>query len=333
MTHSPCAGSRSPRRCPEGQITHFVDPIILDHSDGPLTRVPEVLDCWFESGSMPYAQRHYPFSNKGWLENNFPADFVAEGLDQTRGWFYTLVVLGAALFDKPAFKNVIVNGLILAEDGSKMSKRKKNYPDPMDIMGTYGADAMRLYMLASPVVRAEAFRFSEKRTDHSPDGVRETMSTVLLPIWNAYNFFVTYAIVDEWAPNTDEPATPSMLDRWVLSSLNSMVADVREAMDNYDLQRAAGRFTGFANDLTNWYVRLSRRRFWKSDDDGDKHAAYQTLHQVLVTFCQTAAPFTPFMTESMYRNLRTPDMPESVHLCDFRFSRLSSSFVSLLCII
>ncbi|OGV67502.1 MAG: isoleucine--tRNA ligase [Lentisphaerae bacterium RIFOXYB12_FULL_65_16] len=295
---------------------HYVDDLQVPSSRGlgTLRRVPQVLDCWFESGSMPYAQHHYPFENKAHVEAHFPADFIAEGLDQTRGWFYTLVVLGAALFDKPPFRNVVVNGLVLAEDGRKMSKRLKNYPDPMEIMNHYGADALRLCLLSSPVVRAEDLRFSEK-------AVREVMRTVILPLWNAYSFFVTYARVDNWRPAgpvAQPPAEPAhLLDRWVLSRLEDTTRQVRVDMDNYDLQRAALRFTGFIEDLTNWYIRRSRRRFWKSQNDTDKAQAYETLHYVLVTFSELAAPFIPFVTESMYRNLRTPQMPESVHLCDY----------------
>jgi isoleucyl-tRNA synthetase len=295
---------------------HFVDELAIPSARGgeePLHRVPEVLDCWFESGSMPYAQHHYPFANKEFVENHFPADFIAEGLDQTRGWFYTLVVLGAALFDKPAFKNVIVNGLVLAEDGRKMSKRLKNYPDPMVVMNSEGADALRLCLLGSPVVRAEDLRFSEK-------GVREALRTILLPLWNSYSFLVTYARVDGWtpAPGGAPPAAPAnVLDRWVLSRLDETVEEMRAAMDGYDLQHAATRFTGFLDDLTNWYIRRSRRRFWKSQNDADKTDAYATLHHVLIRFCQMAAPFIPFITETIYRSLRTPDMPESVHLCDY----------------
>ncbi len=317
---------------------HFVDPIELPGTDGvTLRRVPQVLDCWFESGSMPYAQKHYPFENEGWVEDHLPADFIAEGLDQTRGWFYTLVVLGAALFDRPPFRNVIVNGLILAEDGAKMSKRLRNYPDPMEIMNKYGADAMRLYLLSSQVVRGENLRFSEKRhmvTDQAtgkeiqtPDGVQETMRAVLLPLWNSYSFFITYANVDGWDPRSAldvaNSAPKADLDRWILARLNSMVTQVTDRLDAYDLQGAGLSFSGFVGDLTNWYIRRSRRRFWKSQDDSDKHEAYSTLYHVLVTFCQAAAPLTPFMTETIYRNLRRPFMTagesdaESVHLCDF----------------
>jgi len=295
---------------------HHVDNLTIPGSSSnvKLTRVPEVLDCWFESGSMPYAQNHYPFENKEWFESNYPADFIAEGLDQTRGWFYTLVVLGAALFDKPAFKNVIVNGMILAEDGQKMSKRKKNYPDPMHIINQYGADALRLFMLGSPVVRADDLRFSE-------DGVKETLRNVILPIWNSYSFFTTYANVDKWDPPKGDVCAPkdlsNPLDKWILSSLCEMVNEIRKDMDGYRLQKAANRFEAFVEDLTNWYIRRSRRRFWKSQNDTDKDEAYQTLHFALLIFAKTACPFIPFITDEIYRNLRTKEMPESVHLCDY----------------
>ena len=294
---------------------HFVDEIEIPSPTGkePLKRIPEVLDCWFESGAMPYAQQHYPFENKEHFDANFPADFIAEGLDQTRGWFYTLVVLGAALFDKPSFSNVIVNGLILADDGQKMSKRKKNYPDPKIIFDSYGADALRLFLLGSPVVRGEDLKFSES-------SIKEVLRGVIIPMWNAYSFFVTYANLDQWEPS-DNPTPPehpdNPLDRWILSSLSEMIDEVRENMDNYLLQNAANRFEKFVEDLTNWYIRRSRRRFWKSQNDTDKDNAYKTLYYVLVNFCKTAAPFIPFLTEEIYRNLRTESMPESVHLCNY----------------
>ena len=294
---------------------HYVDNVTIPSPTGkePLRRITEVLDCWFESGSMPYAQQHYPFENREHFENNFPADFIAEGLDQTRGWFYTLVVLGAALFDKPAFSNVIVNGLILAEDGHKMSKRKKNYPDPQIVFETYGADALRLFLLGSPVVRGEDLKFSE-------NAIKEVLRGVMIPVWNAYSFFVTYANLDGWTPEgqtvpPDNPSNP--LDRWILSSLAEMVGEIRTHMDGYILQKAANRFEKFIEDLTNWYIRRSRRRFWKSSNDTDKMDAYATLYHVLIEFCRTAAPFIPFITEEIFRNLRTETMPESVHLCDY----------------
>ena len=293
---------------------HYIDKIEI-HKDGKTyKRTPEVLDCWFESGSMPYAQHHYPFENKAKVENAFPADFIAEGLDQTRGWFYSLLVLATCLFDKPAFKNVVVNGLVLAEDGRKMSKRLKNYPDPSDIINKYGADALRLFMLGSPVVRAEDLRFSET-------GVKEILRTVIIPLWNATSFFATYAKVDKWTPEGNIAAPPkkitNILDKWILSKLMETIADVRKSMDAFDLQGGANRFTSLIENLTNWYIRRSRRRFWKSDNDDDKNEAYQTLHYVIVTICQLAAPFIPFVTEKIYREFRTDAMPESVHLCDY----------------
>ncbi|MFA6567320.1 MAG: isoleucine--tRNA ligase [Victivallales bacterium] len=294
---------------------HLADKISIPSSRGgkPLERIPEVLDCWFESGAMPYAQQHYPFEKKAHFEANFPADFIAEGLDQTRGWFYTLVVLGAALFGKNPFKNVVVNGLVLAEDGQKMSKRKKNYPDPTDIIENYGADSLRLFLLGSPVVRGEDLRFSEA-------GIKDVLRGVMIPLWNSYSFFVTYANLDKWeAPKTaSAPENPQHpLDRWILSSLSEMVEEIGDSMDHYRLQQAANRFEKFIDDLTNWYIRRSRRRFWKSQNDGDKDDAYRTLHYVLLTFCKTAAPFIPFITDEIYRNLKSPDMPGSVHLCDY----------------
>ncbi len=292
---------------------HFVDAIEIPSREGRgmLKRIPEVLDCWFESGAMPYAQAHYPFENRQRFETHFPADFIAEGLDQTRGWFYTLMVLSTALFDRPAFRNVIVNGMVLAEDGRKMSKRLKNYPDPVHMLNTYGADALRLYLVNSPVVRAEDLRFSET-------GVQDLMRHLLIPLWNAYGFFVTYANVDGWTPArlTGKPST-NLLDRWIRSSLETLSMSVVEAMDRYDLQQSIRPFVRFIEDLTNWYIRRSRRRFWKSQDDDDKAMAYETLYVVLQQLSLIAAPFVPFIAEAIHRNLRTADRPESVHLCDF----------------
>ncbi len=297
---------------------HFVDKIEIPSREGRgmLKRIPEVLDCWFESGAMPYAQAHYPFENRQQFESHFPADFIAEGLDQTRGWFYTLTILATALFDKPAFRNVVVNGLVLAEDGRKMSKRLKNYPDPTSMINQYGADALRLYLVNSPVVRAEDLRFSEA-------GVQELLRNLLIPLWNAYGFFVTYANVDGWSPEKGRLESgvrrqnENLLDRWILSSLETLSANVTESMDNYDLQNSVRPFVRFIEDLTNWYIRRSRRRFWKSQDDGDKAQAYETLYYVLVQLSKIAAPFIPFTSEAIYRNLRTAGMPDSVHLCDF----------------
>jgi len=288
---------------------HFVDKVVIKKDGKTYHRTPEVLDCWFESGSMPYAQQHY-MGERG-VDAFFPADFIAEGLDQTRGWFYTLMVLGTCLFDKSPYKNVIVNGLVLAEDGKKMSKRLKNYPDPAHMLDTYGADAIRLYMIHSPVVRAESLKFSES-------GVKQLMRDLLIPWWNAYSFFVTYANVDGFHDaEVVYPESANLLDRWIVSSMETLIHDVTAAMDAYDLQKSVRPFVKFVEDLTNWYIRRSRRRFWKSTDDGDKLDAYRTLRYVLVQLSKVAAPFTPFIAEEIYTNLKGKSDPESVHLCDF----------------
>ena len=295
---------------------HFVDRIVIRKDGKTYHRTPEVLDCWFESGSMPYAQQHYMGGADGKADfesfkNYFPADFIAEGLDQTRGWFYTLMVLGTCLFDQSPYKNVIVNGLVLAEDGKKMSKRLKNYPDPNLMLDTYGADAIRLYMIYSPVVKAESLKFSE-------NGVKQLMRDLLIPWWNAYSFFVTYANVDGFHDKeVVYPESVNVLDKWIVSSMETLIHDVTEAMDDYDLQKSVRPFVKFVEDLTNWYIRRSRRRFWKSQNDGDKLCAYRTLRYVLVQLSKVAAPFTPFIAEEIYMNLKGESDPESVHLCDF----------------
>ncbi|MDH5596819.1 MAG: class I tRNA ligase family protein, partial [Candidatus Peregrinibacteria bacterium] len=290
---------------------HKIDHLTLacEECDQKMHRIPEVLDCWFESGSMPYAQLHYPFENKEKFENNFPAEFIAEGLDQTRGWFYTLHVLSNSLFEKHAFKNCIVNGIVLAEDGQKMSKRLKNYPDPNHILNDYGADALRFYLMNSPVVKADDLRFSEK-------GVSDVVRNFILPIWNAYSFFVTYANIDEWKANRS-PLTANRsnkLDQWILEELNKLIVQETEYMNAYDLHKASNAIYEFVDNLTNWYIRRSRRRFWKSEDDTDKDSAYQTLYTVLTTLSQVIAPFMPFVSEEIYRNLTSE---ESVHLTDY----------------
>ncbi|GAB4234582.1 MAG: isoleucine--tRNA ligase [Chlamydiales bacterium] len=287
---------------------HYIDDLVITRNGKTFERIPEVFDCWFESGSAPYARLHYPFENQETFAKQFPADFIAEGLDQTRGWFYTLTVLGAALFDGPAFKNVIVNGIILAEDGAKMSKRLKNYPDPAEVIHAYGADAIRLYMLDSPAARADDLRFSKK-------GVELVMRQVLIPLWNAYTFLVTYARIYDWKP--DETKPQSVIDRWILSLLNKLILDVEEGLDDYDLSHAVKPFVNFVDQLTNWYIRRSRRRFWEDEDTPDRREAFATLYHVLITLSRIAAPFIPFITEMIYQNLKTDGMPESVHLTDF----------------
>jgi len=292
---------------------HFVDDVTITKDGKVFNRVPEVLDCWFESGSMPLAQVHYPFENKSDFEKKFPAQFIAEGLDQTRGWFYTLIAVNSALFQREPFQNVIVNGLILAEDGKKMSKRLKNYPAPDFVLDTYGADALRMYMISSAVVKAESLKFSES-------GVAEILKTIMLPVWNALSFFVSYANIDGWVPGTAEKSLPdNRLDCWILSYLQQLITEVRANMDSYDLQKAVPPIILFIDRLTNWYIRLSRRRFWKSENDTDKNQAYSTLYEVLFTTAHIIAPFMPFIAEKIYSVLKTDKMPVSVHLCAYPF--------------
>lgn len=294
----------------------FVDDLTFPASSGKglMRRVPYVFDCWLESGAMPYAQIHYPFEHAEDFSRSFPADFIAEGLDQTRGWFYTLMVMASALFDKPAFHHVVVNGLVLAEDGKKMSKRLKNYPEPEEILAEYGADALRLYLINSPLVRAEELRFSEQ-------GVRDTVRRLLLPWWNAYKFFVTYALVDQWQPSlTPSGHSPNILDRWILSRQQTLIRRTCSEMEAYRLYNVVPALLDFLNELTNWYVRLNRRRFWSEGDATDKRFAYRALYDVLIGFAKLMAPFTPFLADAIYRNLTTlqqGESTESVHLEPF----------------
>jgi isoleucyl-tRNA synthetase len=290
--------------------SHHIDHLTIEKDGKTYKRISEVFDCWFESGSMPYGQSHFPFAD-GEDKPNVPADFIAEGLDQTRGWFYTLMVLSTALFDKPAFKNVVVNGMILAADGNKMSKSKKNYPDPMKVIETYGADCVRSYMINSPAVRAEPLKFQE-------EGIQQIYRSVVSPLWNAYSFFITYARLDNYQPSDDLTSSTNELDQWILSHFQSLVADVAKHMEHNHLYSVVPELEEFIDFLTNWYIRRSRRRFWRAGDDGDKAAAYNTLYYVLVEFSKVMAPFLPFITESIYRNLTSRgDHPESVHLCDY----------------
>ena len=312
-----CLGSRKELEEKSGKVVtdlhkHIIDEITYSCScgEGTMQRVPEVLDCWFESGSMPYAQVHYPFENKEHFESHFPADFICEGLDQTRGWFYTLTILAAALFDKPAFMNVIVNGLVLAEDGKKMSKSARNYTDPVHVINQYGADALRFFLTNSAVVRAEDLRYSD-------DSVKEVLKTIIIPLWNAYSFYVTYANIDS-IKVTEAPVSPeNPLDKWILSETEKLVADVTEALDLYDIHKANTLFISFIDVLNNWYIRRSRRRFWRSENDLDKKEAYQTLYSVLMKFVKLSCPIIPFITEEIYQNLKDDSMPESIHLCDY----------------
>jgi isoleucyl-tRNA synthetase len=300
---------------------HIVDPVTFPCTscNGTMTRIPEVLDCWFESGSMPFAQIHYPFENERRFEDRFPADFIAEGLDQTRGWFYTLLVLSTAIRDEAPFQNCIVTGMVLAEDGRKMSKSLKNYPDPSHVIDAFGADALRAYLINSPIVRGEPLRFSES-------GVREVVRTVLLPLWNSYSFFTTYAEADDLTAE-DLAAAPPLserpeIDRWVVSVLQSLISDVNAEMEAYRLYAVVPPIIDFVGDLTNWYIRRSRRRFWsrRDGDDRDKMAAFATLYEVLTTFATVAAPMLPFVTEEIYQGLVRSvdsDAPASIHHTDY----------------
>ncbi|MBL4685135.1 MAG: isoleucine--tRNA ligase, partial [Nannocystaceae bacterium] len=280
-----------------------IDPITFPSKKTPggtMRRVIEVFDCWFESGSMPYAQNHYPFdeSKRDYVENNLPAQFIAEGLDQTRGWFYTLHVLSTALFDRPAFKNVIVNGMILAEDGKKMSKRLKNYPDPNTLVHQYGADAVRAFLINSSVVRAEPMRFSER-------GVRDTVRLVMLPLWNAYNFFTTYARADGWSPSAaaTEHRSEVELDRWIASRTQAFIGSIRAELDGYELSNVVPALLGICDDLNNWYIRRGRSRYWQNrkTNPEDKESAYSTLFTVLSTIAKSMAPVMPFLSEWLYQ--------------------------------
>jgi isoleucyl-tRNA synthetase len=294
---------------------------------GTMRRVAEVFDCWFESGSMPYSQNHYPFdaAKKAYVEANLPADFIAEGLDQTRGWFYTLHVLSTALFDRPAFRNVIVNGLILAADGKKMSKRLKNYPDPMAVIEGYGADALRAYLISSAVVRAEPMRFGKNAQDTSGECVREVVRAAILPLWSAYNFLATYARADGWQPSAaDLNFKPDGdLDRWILSRVQGFTGELIAEFEAYALWSVVPAFVRLCDDLNNWYIRRGRRRYWRAKGaETDKQAAYATLFRVLVTISQAMAPVLPFFCEFLHQRLLVDTGiagpgEESVHLMRF----------------
>ncbi|MDR0475953.1 MAG: isoleucine--tRNA ligase, partial [Treponema sp.] len=322
-----CIGSRAELKKysgaePEDLHKHFVDNITIPCSHdggsckGIMTRIPEVLDCWFESGAMTYAQNHYPFENKDFFESHFPADFISESLDQTRGWFYTLTVLAAALFKKPAFKNCIVSGIVLAQDGRKMSKSLRNYTDPVDVLNSYGADAVRLFLVHSALIKADDLRYSD-------EGVKEVLKSIIIPLWNAYSFFVTYANIDKASPS-GPPLNPSnLLDKWILSVAESLVEKCGAAMDTYDLAKAVDPILEFIELLNNWYIRRSRRRFWRpiadkgAENDTDKLEAYDALYSALKTLITVAAPFMPFTTEAVWQNLRVENDPQSIHLADY----------------
>lgn len=293
-----------------------VDPLTFTKPGeaGTYRRISEVMDCWFESGSMPYAQLHYPFENEDVFKAGFPAEFIAEGLDQTRGWFYTLTVLAAALHDKPAFRNVIVNGMVLAEDGKKMSKRLRNYTPPDELMESFGADALRLYLINSGLVKAEEQRFTDA-------GVRDMTRRALLPWYNAFSFLKTYADIDQWSPDKGRHRGDNVLDRWIVSRLQTLKANVGREMEAYRLYNVVPQLFAFIEDLTNGYIRLNRTRFWGEDITPDKIAAYSTLYDTLTELSMVMAPFAPFLSEYLYRELAAfgggKASPVSVHLCDY----------------
>jgi isoleucyl-tRNA synthetase len=266
-----------------------------------MRRVPEVLDCWFESGSMPFAQVHYPFENREWFESHYPGDFIVEYIGQTRGWFYTMHVLATALFDRPAFLNCVSHGIVLGDDGAKMSKSLRNYPDPMRVFDEYGADAMRWYLLGSSILRGGDFSVTE-------EGIRDTVRQVLLPLWNTWYFLSLYANAEGRTGSFRTDST-DLLDRYVLAKTRAMVESVTVAMDDYDLFAACGYLRSFLDALTNWYVRRSRDRFWEGDQ-----AAIDTLHTVLDIVCRVAAPLLPLSTEAVYQGLTGE---RSVHLADW----------------
>ena len=277
-------------------------------------RIEDVFDCWFESGSMPVAQQHYPFENREVFEQSFPADYIGEGLDQTRLWFYVQHVLSTIVFDRPAYKNVLVNGMVMAADGQKLSKRLKNYPPVEDVFATEGADTLRFYLLGNDqAVGADYMRFSR-------DAMRDIQRNVFGTLWNTYSFLSMYAEIDRWAtPATlSAPESVNPLDRWLVSRLDETIIDMTKQADDYKLAAALRPLRALIEDLSNWYVRRSRRRFWKSEDDADKAAAYATLHFVLCRITQLLAPWSPFVADKMWRGLTEgTNEPASVHLSDW----------------
>ncbi len=278
----------------------FIDEIIFEENGEEYKRVTDVLDCWFESGSMPYAQAHYPFENKEWFENNFPADFITEYVAQTRGWFYTLTVLSVALFDRVPFKNVICHGTILDENAQKLSKRLKNYPDPLEVFSNYGSDAMRFYLVSQAVMRGQ-----ELKIDKDGKAIRDTLRISIKPLINAYNFFCLYANADGIKAEriTDYSKINSVMDRYILSKLKTAITAIDKSLTNYDSPTACTEFDKFFEVLNNWYIRRSRGRFWKNEVDSDKVNAYNTLYTALLTMCEAGASLLPFTTEKIWKDL------------------------------
>ena len=299
---------------PDNLHRPFIDDLVRPNPDDPsgksmMRRVPEVLDCWFESGSMPFAQVHYPFENKEWFEEHFPADFIVEYINQTRGWFYTLHVLAGALFEKPAFKNVICHGILLADDGAKLSKKLRNYTEPAEIFEVQGSDALRWYFMSSNIVRGGDSRISDQ-------GIDDVVRQIITPIWNAYSFFTLYANIDNYKANWNVEST-NLLDQYILAKTRLMVETVTQSMDQYDLPGATNEIKAFIDALNNWYIRRSRDRFWAPGSpvgDTDKQAAYDTLFTVLKVLCETSAPLLPMTAEEIYSGITANP---SVHLADW----------------
>ena len=322
--HQECIGSRAelaersgnPEDAKVELHRPYIDAVTMKCPEcgGEMHRVPEVIDCWFDSGAMPFAQHHYPFENKDIFEKQFPAQFISEAVDQTRGWFYSLLAESTILFNKAPYENVIVLGHVQDENGQKMSKSKGNAVDPFDALQTYGADAIRWYFYINSAPWLPN-RFHGKAVQ---EGQRKFMGT----LWNTYAFFVLYANIDNFDASryTLDYSKLSIMDKWILSKLNSVVGEVDDDLGNYKIPEAARALQEFVDDLSNWYVRRSRERFWAKGMEQDKINAYMTLYTCLVTFCKAAAPMIPFMTEEIYQNLvRSVDasQPESIHLCDF----------------
>ncbi|CAB0869782.1 isoleucine--tRNA ligase [Corynebacterium diphtheriae] len=292
--------------CPESLHRPHIDELTRPNPDDPtgkstMRRVPEVLDCWFESGSMPFAQKHYPFENKDWFDTHSPADFIVEYSGQTRGWFYTLHVLATALFDRPAFKKVVAHGIVLGDDGTKMSKSRRNYPDVNEVFNRDGSDAMRWFLMSSPILRGGNLIVTEQ-------GIREGVRQALLPMWNAYSFLQLYSSKPaQWSVDSSD-----VLDRYILAKLHDVVAAVGDALDNTDIARACDEVRTFCDALTNWYVRRSRDRFWAGDTEHPE--AFNTLYTVLETLTRVTAPLLPMVSEVIWRGLTGE---RSVHLADF----------------
>lgn len=293
----------------------YIDKVVIKKDGKTYHRVEEVLDCWFESGSMPIAQQHYPFNNQEEFEASFPADYIGEGLDQTRLWFYVLHVISSIVFEKPAYKNVLVNGIVMAADGQKLSKRLKNYPPIEEVFDAEGADTLRYYLLSStPAVTGDYMRFDR-------DALKDINRNLFMTLYNSASFLSLYAQIDNWQPKSLEKpdSLDNPLDRWLVARVEQAIEETTQAAENYELSKATWPVYKLVDDMSNWYVRRSRRRFWKSEDDSDKLGAYATLHWALVTTCQLLAPWSPFMSDWLYRHLTEDikDAPRSVHLSDW----------------